>query len=635
MKKHKSISYLLFILLTHLMALVSFAAIRGIQIAYCSVALKDNTTFQEYLECFKIGFFYDTHCSFIALVPVTLVLGIQSIIGKENKLVSKIGFWITAVIYFIQMALCCANIVYVKYQFANINFEGVKALGLGTEVIDMMTSGTYIIAFLLSTAYCIGYVYLLTLMFKKLVKDSEMNRIFSILIFVLVALVMAVGIRGRSKAKEKHIKKYQKVIGVALNTSNAEYSDQLLLNLSAMNDFFYVEKSGAQASKGNDVFKFMKNAKAKAIATRYQNYPHEVDANSIKENNHIFLVLMEGMSAKCMKTFGYPKVITPFLDSLYTKSLSYCNFYSAGVITQKGMCGTFSSAPTFSHFHSMEKMPRKRTVISTAYRHEGYTTQMFIPHGPKFDNVYGFFSANPFEYRYCLDDFPDGEKYRTNSWGAPDEYLFNFAFNKTDSLIASGAKKTMSVVYGCSNHPPYCIPQEYYKNGFTEEEAAVSYADAQLNIFYNKVRNTEWGKNALFVFVADHGRNYVSNLLASNHIPLIINHPEVAPRVDETLGVQYDVIPTMLALTGINYENFNGYGIDLARSQRDTVFFGCGEKYALKTKDKLYMYTPESDYSEIWEDTPEGFKSIGKHDSAFEQYMKANLQYGCKFATSN
>lgn len=582
MKKVKTISYWRFVLLAHLSALLAFAIIRGLQLAYSSDALKDNTKFLEYLECFGRGVVYDNHCSLIALVPVTLILGIQSIIGKESKLVSKIGFWITAVIYFIEMAVCFSNIVYVKYQMANVNFEGVKALGLGTEVLDMMTSGIYLVAFLIGAAFCGGFVYLLKILFDKFVRECSQTRVAGILILLGFALVMVVGIRGKSKPKEKHIKKYQKFIGKPLNTSFAEYSEQLLLNLSAMNDFFYIEKSGFQASKGKDMFKYMKASKAKEIAMRYQNYPHAVDANSIKQNQHVILVLMEGMSAKCMKTFGYPKTITPFLDSIYSKSLSYCNFYSGGVITQKGMCSTFSSAPTFSHFHSMKNMPRRRTVISTAYRHAGYTTQFFIPHTPTFDNVYGFFSANPFEYKYSLDDFPS--EFRTNSWGAPDDYLYNYAFHKTDSLIASGAKKTMSVVYGCSNHPPYHIPEEYHLKDFTDEESGVYYADAQMKIFYDRVRSTEWGKNAVFVFVADHGRNYVPNLLASNHIPFIINHPEVAPKVDETLGVQYDVIPTMLALTGIEYDNYIGYGIDLAQSKRDTVFFACGEKYALKTK---------------------------------------------------
>lgn len=632
MKKQKTVSYWMFLLLAHVSALIAFAIIRGIQIAYSSVSLKANTSFAEYLECFGRGLVYDNHCSLLALVPVFLVLGVQSIIGKEYKRVSKIGFWITAILYFIELAICFANIVYVKYQFSNINFEAVKAVGKGTEVIQMMTSGTYIIFFLLGTVFCVGFVFLLNFLFKKFVNEGEQNRGVSVGLFVVIAFLMFIGIRGRSPLKEKHVTEFQMFIGEPLNTSYAEYSDQLLLNLSAMNDFFFVEKSGAQATKGNRIFKYMRLRSAKRIAMRYQNYPHEADTTSIKQNNHIILVLMEGMSAKVMKTFGYPKNITPFLDSIYAKSLSYCNFYSAGEITQKGMCATFSSAPTFTHFHSMELIPKKRTVVSTVYRHEGYTTQLFIPHAASFDNVYGFFAANPFEHQYCVDDFPE---YKLSSWGAPDEFLFDFAFRKTDSLIASGVKKTMSVVYGCSNHPPFSIPKEYYKRGYNDDEAAVSYADAQLKMLYNKVRSTEWGKNALFVFVADHGRKYVTDILAANHIPLIINHPEIEPRVDPTLGVQYDVLPTMLALTGINYKDYLGYGIDLARSTRDTVFFAKNDKYALRTKDKLYLFTPESGHAEIFQDTPKGYKGIATKDAAFEKYMKANLQYGLRFVNSN
>ncbi len=635
MEKRKTISYWQFVLLAHLSALLGFAIIRGVQIAYCSEALKRSTKVLEYLECFARGVVYDNHCSLLALVPVALVLGVQSIIGKENKIVSKIGFWLTAVIYFVEFAICCANIVYVKYQLANLNFESLKEVGMGSEVLDMITTGPYLIAFLLSTIFCGGFIYLLYLLFNKFVKEGNQSRTVNIIIFVVLALLMVVGIRGRSDLKGKKAKKMNTIaaiIGNPLNTSFAEYSKQMLFNLSAMNDFFFVERSKTQAVKGK--FKYMSPDKAKDIVTKYQNYPHEADANHIKKSDHIFLVLMEGMSAKVMKEFGYPKSIAPFLDSIYHESLSYCNFYSAGIVTQKGMCATFSTCPTFAHFHSMSQAPIRRSVISTVYRQEGYTTQFYVPNTSSFDNVYGFFSSDPFDFQYCHDDYP--QKFEKLCWGAPDEYLFNFVVHKTDSLVASGVKKTMSVVYGCSNHPPFATPKEYCKKGFTEEEAAVYYSDAQLKMLFNKVRSKEWGKDALFVFVSDHGRYYVSDLLASNHIPLMFNHPEITPRVDPTLGVQYDVLPTMLAMTGINYEKFLGYGIDLARSQRDTVFFGYGEKYALRTKDKLYFYAPESRYSEIWLDTPNGFKAAGKNeDAAFERYMKANLQYGCQFATTN
>ena len=67
MKRQKTVSYWQFVLLAHLSALLAFAIIRGIQIAYCSVALKDNTPFSEYLECFGRGLVYDNHCSLLAL----------------------------------------------------------------------------------------------------------------------------------------------------------------------------------------------------------------------------------------------------------------------------------------------------------------------------------------------------------------------------------------------------------------------------------------------------------------------------------------------------------------------------------------------------------------------------------------
>ena len=55
--------------------------------------------------------------------------------------------------------------------------------------------------------------------------------------------------------------------------------------------------------------------------------------------------MMESMSAKFMKHFGQSETLTPFLDSLYTRSISFRNFYSAGIHTNHGLYATLYSFP--------------------------------------------------------------------------------------------------------------------------------------------------------------------------------------------------------------------------------------------------------------------------------------------------
>ena len=56
-------------------------------------------------------------------------------------------------------------------------------------------------------------------------------------------------------------------------------------------------------------------------------------------------IMMESMSAKFMKHFGQSETLTPFMDSLYTSSISFRNFYSAGIHTNHGLYATLYSFP--------------------------------------------------------------------------------------------------------------------------------------------------------------------------------------------------------------------------------------------------------------------------------------------------
>ena len=67
-----------------------------------------------------------------------------------------------------------------------------------------------------------------------------------------------------------------------------------------------------------------------------------------------------------MKHFGQSETLTPFLDSLYTRSISFRNFYSAGIHTNHGLYATLYSFPAM-----MKRKPHERLchspLFGTAY----------------------------------------------------------------------------------------------------------------------------------------------------------------------------------------------------------------------------------------------------------------------------
>src|SRR5690606_6338756 len=81
-----------------------------------------------------------------------------------------------------------------------------------------------------------------------------------------------------------------------------------------------------------------------------------------------------------------------------------------------------------------------------------------------------------------------------------------------------------------TNHEPYGLPGKY-KFGKADNvekfKSTAYYTDSCINAYLNNARKTEWYKNTLFVFIADHGHLLPKNandiyVPQRYHIPLLL-----------------------------------------------------------------------------------------------------------------
>lgn len=108
--------------------------------------------------------------------------------------------------------------------------------------------------------------------------------------------------------------------------------------------------------------------------------------------------MMESMSAKFMKHFGQSETLTPFLDSLYTRSISFRNFYSAGIHTNHGLYATLYSFPAMMKRNLMKGsvIPRY-SGLPTVLKENGYYNLFFMTHEGQYDNMNAFFRTNGYD----------------------------------------------------------------------------------------------------------------------------------------------------------------------------------------------------------------------------------------------
>ncbi len=95
-----------------------------------------------------------------------------------------------------------------------------------------------------------------------------------------------------------------------------------------------------------DYFKFYKTLpNNKAFAVLKNQIPtisnestlRNIKAKAAENHKNVVLITIESYSADFLKTYGNEQNITPFLDSLATKSLLFTNLYAVGNRTVRGL----------------------------------------------------------------------------------------------------------------------------------------------------------------------------------------------------------------------------------------------------------------------------------------------------------
>ena len=76
-----------------------------------------------------------------------------------------------------------------------------------------------------------------------------------------------------------------------------------------------------------------------------------------------------------------------------------------------------------------------------------------------------------------------------------------------------------------------------------------------------------------------------------NHIPLLIFGKGVKPMKYDGLGMQVDVMPTLLGLMGVNY-SYEGFGVDLLKHRRDMVFYSADNQIVARDSTHCFVYNP-------------------------------------------
>lgn len=423
------------------------------------------------------------------------------------------------------------------------------------------------------------------------------------LAFVPVMLLLVLGARGRLSARSP------------IRPGTAFFSNNTFANLMSLNPVFTLLNSlrrsqGLPLIGAKEALALMRSEleveKDKPIA-------RSVTFREPMRKLNVVMVVMESMAAK--KTgFLHGKGLTPQLDKLSTRSISFTNAYTLGIHTFNGLYSSVFGLPATFNEHPMKVFPiPKLGGLATKLKNHGYSTHFFVISDPEFDNMAGFFSNNDFEHVIGQDDYPSSQV--ISSLGVPDHVMFDHSIEYLKHV-----PQPFFVTYMTgSDHGPYVVPENISFQPKSKElrDRTTEYADWSVGRFLEKARQQPWFDNTLFVFVADHGAPIDSVYdisLEYHHTPLFFYCPKyLKPQTKSDLVSQMDIYPSVMGILKAPYVN-ESLGVDVFAKSRRYIPLNSDNAVGALDHEFLYVYRrdneslyrwPNSDLNDFKKDFPE------------------------------
>jgi phosphoglycerol transferase MdoB-like AlkP superfamily enzyme len=549
-----------------------------------------------------MGIRFDTVIScYILLFPV-VICSVLLWLGRLAPWVLRIAYAIVTLLFSVSFLLCTIDIPFFNHFFTRLNstiFMWMEHYGM---VFGMILKEPRFVLFIFVFIFLVClYVYLM-----RRIRRSHLsclpepgkwtpNMLLWVGMGLLLWGVIFLGIRGRI-AQQSPIR-----IGTAY-FSNKPFINQLGLNPV----FSFMRSCMDQQKEINGKLAWIPDEEALACMAELLGHDTALDSISpiarqltpypIAKGYNLVLIIMEGLSAEKMACFGNTDHLTPFLDTLATRSYFFSNMYSAGIHTHNGIYSVLFGHPALMSKHSMTQyFADKMAGIPNILYLQGYQTAFFIPHDDQFDNVNGFLSGNDVLSVISQKDYPAREV--KSSMGVPDEFMFRFSIPILNEMSENDAP-FFAAMMTASDHEPYVLPEG---TGFTPRNRELpkqmtEYADWSLRRFMEYASGQSWYEHTVFAFIADHGCIIGNNLydisLTYHHIPFMIYIPHLQPKEITTLGVQEDVSPTLASLLGVACIN-NTFGIDLLNETRRHVVFSSDHTLACLTDSLLFLYNKD------------------------------------------
>ena len=302
-----------------------------------------------------------------------------------------------------------------------------------------------------------------------------------------------------------------------------------------------------------------------------------LNCDSLPDN--VMLIILKNVGQEMMRYYNPDRrfQLTPFLDSLFTQSLTF-NGMANSRRSLEVLPSLLASIPSLmeNDFVRSEYADNDFDAFCQHLQKQGYNT--IFMHGGK-NGVQGFdaFSNRAgFKNYFGRIEYGDDSDY-DGQWGIYDGPFLQYAamtLNRNHEPFAAA-------IYTLSSRYPYKVPksfklpeESYFWTGF---EKTVYYTDCALRDFFQTASTMPWYGHTLFVITSDcsnseHFQTKYGNVWGMYSIPLAFYYPEkIEPLRSNEVAQQIDMGPSILSALKVNDTLFS-FGRNLFDSLSEPAF---------------------------------------------------------------
>lgn len=493
----------------------------------------------EIFGVFFHGMYLDLSMSCYMMILPWLFFSISLL--TEKQIFLKISRWITYLLIFLVSLLTIAELPIYDEWHTKLSYKAIWFLGNPSEVFNTAT-GKQLFYGTLGIALLSGVGIALSRWLTPIDVKPTRRPLAQLLLFLILAPgLIFLGMRGG----------YQQI---PIQVSDAYFSKQNVLNITAVNSTFNLFSSWVQNANAGEPYHFLPEPVAHAEFQKLHAVEKDTTIHILTvPKPNVVLVVLEGWSADLVKSCGGYDSITPHFEKLISEGVLFSNCYASGSLSDQGMAAVFSAFPAQPKT-SIITLPEKYVHIpcmNTSFKEMGYTTSFMFGGQLSYGNIRSYMYYNAFDKIIEGKDFD--ASIPTGKLAVADEYLFDRQLRE----LAQSQEPFFASMFTASSHSPFDFPMKEALHWGDKEKAyinSVYYADGCIHDFIESAKKTSWYKNTLFVFVSDHShnspKNWAFNQPEYRKIPMLfygeVIKPEFRGYKYEQVASQTDLAATLL-----------------------------------------------------------------------------------------